>query len=163
MAAVVDTAGRILGTEGFPATPEGYAQLLRWMHRHGRLVKVGVEGTGSYGAGLARHLAGEGVAVVEVNRPNRQTRRRGKSDPTDAEAAARAVLNGEAEVAGPPLVHPPPPPAGAPPPSPSRPPFSRGHAPGARRAPSSRSHPSPGQARCRGPRGRPGLSCPRRA
>lgn len=98
VAAVVDTAGRILGTEAFPATPAGYQQLLRWMRRHGRLVRVGVEGTGSYGAGLARCLASEAVAVVEVNRPNRQTRRRrGKSDPTDAEAAARAALNGEAD------------------------------------------------------------------
>jgi transposase len=68
------------------------------MRRHGRLVKVGVDGTGSYGAGLARYLAGEGEAVVEVIRPNRQTRRgRGKSDPTDAEAAGRAALNGEAD------------------------------------------------------------------
>ena len=98
VAAVVDTAGRILGTEAFPAKAAGYGQLLRWMRRHGRLVKVGVEGTGSYGAGLARYLLAEGVTVVEVNRPNRQTRRRrGKSDPTDAEAAARAALNGEAD------------------------------------------------------------------
>lgn len=98
MAGVVDAAGRILGTEAFPATAAGYGQLLGWMRRHGRLVKVGVEGTGSYGAGLARYLAAEGVAVVEVNRPNRQIRRRrGKSDPTDAESAARAALNGEAD------------------------------------------------------------------
>jgi transposase len=80
----------------FQLAADGYSQLLRWMRRHGRLVKVGVEGTGSYGAGLARYLAG--VAVMEVIRPNRQTRRRrGKSDPTDAEAAARAALNGEAD------------------------------------------------------------------
>ena len=60
---------------------------------------VGVEGTGSYGAGLARRLAAGGVTVVEVIRPNRQARRRrGKSDPADAEAAARAVLCGEAAV-----------------------------------------------------------------
>ena len=60
---------------------------------------MGVEGTGAYGAGLARHLAAEGVEVVEVNRPNRQARRhRGKSDTADAEAAARAALNGEATV-----------------------------------------------------------------
>ncbi|MHB1718847.1 MAG: IS110 family transposase, partial [Acidimicrobiales bacterium] len=65
----------------------------------GELAKVGVEGTGAYGAGLARHLATEGVEVVEVNRPNRQARRRrGKSDTVDAEAAARAALNGEATV-----------------------------------------------------------------
>jgi transposase len=62
-------------------------------------VAVGVEGCGSWGAGLARFLAANGVRVVEVNRPNRQNRRlRGKSDPVDAEAAARAVLSGEAKV-----------------------------------------------------------------
>ena len=67
------------------------------MERHGELTSVGVEDTGSYGAGLARHLATRGVEVIEVIRPNRQVRRRrGKSDPTDAEAAARAVLSGGA-------------------------------------------------------------------
>lgn len=95
--AVVDAVGRILGTASFPATTAGYRRLLGWLAGHGRLVRVGIEGTGSYGAGLARFLAGEQVEVVEVNRPNRQTRRlRGKSDTVDAEAAARAALNGEA-------------------------------------------------------------------
>lgn len=97
VAAVVDSSGRILGTEAFPATKAGYGRLLEWMRRYGRLERVGVEGTGTYGAGLARYLGADGVAVVEVNRPNRQTRRqRGKSDTVDAEAAARAVLSGEA-------------------------------------------------------------------
>lgn len=97
VAAVIDTTGRILGTAAFPSTLVGYRGLLRWLRRHGRPVRVGVEGTGSYGAGLARHLSGEGVAVVEVNRPDRQRRRRrGKSDTVDAEAAARAALNGDA-------------------------------------------------------------------
>lgn len=95
--AAVDAVGRILGTSSFPATAVGYRQLLAWLTGHGRLVRIGVEGTGSYGVGLTRFLAGEGVEVVEVNRPNRQTRRRrGKSDTVDAEAAARAALNGEA-------------------------------------------------------------------
>jgi transposase len=98
VAAVVDVAGRILGVETFPADLAGYRRLLTWMRRYGHLERVGVEGTGAYGAGLARHLASEGVEVVEVNRPNRQARRRrGKSDTTDAEAAARAALNGEAD------------------------------------------------------------------
>jgi transposase len=67
------------------------------MRRHGTVVRVGVEGTGSFGAGLARYLAGEGVTVVEVNRPDRQRRRRrGKSDTVDAESAARAALSGDA-------------------------------------------------------------------
>lgn len=98
VAVVLDGIGRVLGTESFPAEQKGYADLLSWMARHGELGKVGVEGTGSYGAGLARYLSANGVEVVEVIRPNRQVRRhRGKSDPTDAEAAARAVLSGEAK------------------------------------------------------------------
>lgn len=97
VAAVVDAVGRILGVAEFPATLAGYRRLLAWMRSFGDLARVGVEGTGSYGAGLARYLATEAVAVVEVDRPTRQTRRRrGKSDTTDAEAAARAALNGEA-------------------------------------------------------------------
>jgi transposase len=97
VAAVVDAAGRILGTRAFPAQAAGYRQLLAWMGSFGQVMRVGVEGTGAYGAGLARYLAGQDVAVVEVNRPDRQARRRrGKSDTTDAEAAARAALNGEA-------------------------------------------------------------------
>lgn len=100
VAAIIDGVGRILGTASFAATAAGYRRLLSWMRSFGRVAQVGVEGTGAYGAGLARHLTGEGVTVVEVNRPNRQTRRRrGKSDTTDAEAAARAALNGEATAA----------------------------------------------------------------
>jgi transposase len=97
MAAVVDQVGRVLGTEAFPATVAGYRAALAWMRSHGELAKAGVEGTGSYGAGLARYLAGQGVEVTEVIRPNRQARRRrGKSDAADAVAAALAALNGEA-------------------------------------------------------------------
>lgn len=99
VAAVIDHIGRILATESFSASPKGYQRLLAWMRSHGELCCVGVEGTGAYGAGLARHLAQNGVEVIEVNRPDRQRRRRrGKSDTTDAEAAARAVLSGEAAV-----------------------------------------------------------------
>jgi transposase len=97
VAAVIDTVGRTLGIESFPSTPSGHRQLLGWLRGHGEVVAVGVEGTGSYGAGVARYLAADGVRVVEVDRPNRRIRRaRGKSDPVDAEAAARAVLAGEA-------------------------------------------------------------------
>jgi transposase len=97
-AAVLDAAtGKLLGDQEFPATRAGYRQLLRWLSRRGVIVKVGVEGTGSYGAGLQRYLHREGVAVIEVVRPNRQARRaRGKSDPLDAINAARAVLSEEA-------------------------------------------------------------------
>jgi transposase len=96
-AAAVDGAGRLLGDAEFAATATGYAALLAWLTAFGRLVRVGVEGTGTYGAGLARHLAGRHVEVVEVDRPDRKIRRRqGKSDPIDAIAAARAVLAGTA-------------------------------------------------------------------
>ena len=92
-AAVVDAAGRLLGHRQFRADPGGYRQLLDWLRGHGPLHNVGVEGTGVYGAGLARHLAAQGVAMVEVDRPDRKARRfAGKSDPIDAEAAARAAL-----------------------------------------------------------------------
>jgi transposase len=95
--AAVDGVGRILGTASFPATAAGYRRLLGWLRSLGRLGGVGVEGTGAYGAGLSRYLAGEGIMVLEVDRPDRRRRRRrGKSDTTDAEAAARAALNGEA-------------------------------------------------------------------
>jgi transposase len=96
-AAAIDGAGRLLGDAEFAATAAGYAALLGWLTGFGRLITVGVEGTGTYGAGLARHLAAQGVVVVEVDRPDRKTRRRqGKSDPIDAIAAARAVLAGTA-------------------------------------------------------------------
>lgn len=92
-AAILDEQGRLLGTAEFPATGAGYRALLAWMRRAGQPVKVGVEGTGSYGAGLTRYLASQAVTVVEVNQVDRRTRRRrGKSDPIDAEAAARAVF-----------------------------------------------------------------------
>jgi transposase len=97
VAAGRDQLGRRLGITMAPATAAGYAQLLAWAQGLGEPVAWGVEGTGSYGAGLARFLAGHGQQVVEVNRPDRQLRRRrGKSDPVDADAAARAVQAGEA-------------------------------------------------------------------
>lgn len=97
VAAALDPVGRVLGTESFPATAAGYRDLLRWLRGFGQLGKVGVEGTGAWGAGLTRHLRDHDVEVVEVTRPNRQHRRRhGKSDPADAVSAARAVLAGDA-------------------------------------------------------------------
>ena len=99
VAAAVDGNGGVLGIEAFPADTAGYWDLLRWLVGFGDVSLVGVEGTGSYGVGLARFLHDEGVAMVEVDRPNRQTRRKvGKSDPTDAVAAARAALSGAAAV-----------------------------------------------------------------
>jgi transposase len=96
-AAAVDQAGRVLGDREFTATAVGYQQLLAWLRAFGRVVKVGVEGTGAYGAGLARHLTASGITVVEIDRPDRKTRRsKGKSDPIDALAAARAALSEQA-------------------------------------------------------------------
>jgi transposase len=96
-AAVLDERGRELADREFAATPSGYAALLSWLRGHGHIHRVGVEGTGTYGAGLQRYLHVNGVVVVEVDRPDRRARRaRGKSDPLDAYAAARAALNGQA-------------------------------------------------------------------
>ena len=99
VAAAVDGNGGLLGVESFPADQAGFENLLAWLVGFGELVQVGVEGTGSWGVGLSRFLTDRDVTVVEVDRPNRQTRRRvGKSDPADAISAARAVLSGSATV-----------------------------------------------------------------
>ena len=96
VAAALDQRGALLGVESFDTTPAGYRQLLAWLRHFGEVELVGVEGTGSYGAGLTRHLHTEAVMVVEVDRPNRQRRRRrGKSDPQDAITAARAAQSGD--------------------------------------------------------------------
>jgi transposase len=96
VAAALDRLGRLLGTAEFPTTPAGYRALLTWLGGFGTVERIGVEGTGAWGAGLARSLRAAGVRVIEVDRPNRQRRRRrGKSDPADAEAAGRAVLAGD--------------------------------------------------------------------
>jgi transposase len=97
VAAALDPLGGVLGVREFPATAAGYAGLLGWLSGFGTVAQAGVEGTGSYGAGLARYLAAAGIRVVEVDRPDRQGRRRaGKSDPLDAVSAARAALSGRA-------------------------------------------------------------------
>jgi transposase len=100
VAVALDHLGRRLGESSVPTTVKGYERLLRWAEGFGPVRCAGVEGTSSYGAGLARHLRARGIEVLEVERPER--RRRGsrcnleKNDPSDAEAAARAVLAGEA-------------------------------------------------------------------
>jgi transposase len=97
VAAALDEIGGLLGAESFAANPAGYEALFTWMSAFGDVTKVGVEGTGSYGAGVARFLARAGVEVVEVDRQNRQARRQsGKSDTLDAVEAARAALSGKA-------------------------------------------------------------------
>lgn len=86
----------LIDTGSFSTIRAGYRALLRWMRTHGDVRRVGIEGTGSYGAGITRHLTEAGVEVVEVNRPDRSDRRlRGKSDTLDAENAARAALAGQ--------------------------------------------------------------------
>jgi transposase len=97
VAAALDPVGGLLGVQEFPATAAGYGRLLGWLGGFGTVALVGIEGTGSYGAGLARHVTAAGVRVVEVDRSDRQDRRRqGKSDPLDAVSAARAAQSGRA-------------------------------------------------------------------
>ena len=97
VAVLLDRVGRKLATAYFDTTDAANAALLAWTRRHGQVTIAGVEGTGSYGYRLAQQLIAHGIQVVEVNRPDRTRRRRkGKSDPIDAEAAARAVLAGDA-------------------------------------------------------------------
>ena len=92
VAVAKDSFGRRLDATSVPTTAAGYAELLGWAQRLGPINAWGIEGTGSFGAGLTRFLHRHGQVVVEVNRPGRAARRRrGKSDPLDAEAAARAV------------------------------------------------------------------------
>ena len=97
VAAALDSIGGLLGVQEFPVTSAGYARLLGWLGGFGTVALVGIEGTGSYGAGLARHITAAGIRVVEVDRSDRQDRRRqGKSDPLDAVSAARAAQSGRA-------------------------------------------------------------------
>ena len=97
VAVALDGLGRRLGALSVPTTPTGYKELVDWAKGFGPLGRAGVEGTGSFGAGLTRFLRAEGIEVFEVIRPRRRDQyRSGKSDPIDAEAAARAVLAGTA-------------------------------------------------------------------
>ncbi len=99
VAAVVDDQDRVLGTRSFPTTRQGYRQMLAWMRDFGPVLRIGVESTGSYGAGLLRSLPRAGVEVLEVIAPDRQDRRRrGKNDDLDAENAAHAAFAGQRTV-----------------------------------------------------------------
>jgi len=96
VAAIVDTLGSTIATRAFAATGQGYCELLVWMLDHGQITAIGIEGTGSYGAGLASYLASCNIVIREIDRPDRKGRRgRGKSDALDAVAAAGATLRGE--------------------------------------------------------------------
>ena len=94
----IDGRGVRLGERHVPTTMCGYEELERWSRGLGEIRAFGIEGTGSYGAGITRFMTGRGYTVIEVNRPDRSVRyRKGKSDPTDAEIAARSVLSGVAD------------------------------------------------------------------
>jgi transposase len=91
---VIDGGETVLVTRSFSTTRAGYRALLAWVTAFGELARIGIEGTGSYGAGLTRHLASAGVTILEVDRPDRSDRRRkGKDDDLDAINAARAALH----------------------------------------------------------------------
>jgi transposase len=97
VAVALDHLGRRLGELAFPTTEDGYAGMLRWAERFGELERIGIEGAGCFGSGLARFLRAKDVEVLEVGRPKRRDQlRAGKSDPIDAEIAARSVLAGTA-------------------------------------------------------------------
>ena len=97
-AAALDERGALLGSEGFATTMDGYGELFGWLSSFGKLAVVAVESTGCYAAGLVRYLRSRGVPVLEVNEPHAHARRRlGKSDPIDAELAARVALSGKAD------------------------------------------------------------------
>jgi transposase len=99
-AAALDERGALLSTKSFPTSTPGYRQLLDWLSSYGEIDTVAVESTGSYAAALVRYLRERGITVVEVNQPHAHTRRRvGKSDPIDAEMAARLFQAGKAKAA----------------------------------------------------------------
>lgn len=99
VAAIVDAQDRVLGTESFASTRQGYKRMLAWMRSFGGLVRVGVECTGTYGAGLLRYLQQRGVTVLEVTVPDKSDRRRrGKDDMVDAQNAAHAAFSGKRTV-----------------------------------------------------------------
>jgi transposase len=97
VAVAIDTQGTRLAALSIPTDPKGYFELERWSRSFGEVLAFGIEGTGSYGAGLSRSLLAQGHTVIEVTRPNRQLRyTKGKTDSLDAEGPARSVLSGQA-------------------------------------------------------------------
>ena len=99
VAAVVDAQDRVLGSQCFATTRQGYRRMLIWMRSFGALRRIGIESTGTYGAGLLRHLQGAGVEVLEVTTPDKHDRRRrGKDDDLDAQNAAHAAFAGKRTV-----------------------------------------------------------------
>ena len=99
VAAVVDEQDRVLGTRCFATTRQGYRQMLAWMRSFGNVKRIGIESTGSYGAGLLRFMQDAGIEVLEVTTPDKHDRRRrGKNDDLDAQNAAHAAFAGKRTV-----------------------------------------------------------------
>ena len=99
VAAVVDERDRVLATASFATTRQGYGQMLAWMRSFGAVQRIGIESTGSYGAGLLRFMQQAGIEVLEVTMPDaRDRRRRGKNDDLDAQNAAHAAFAGQRTV-----------------------------------------------------------------
>jgi transposase len=99
VAAVVDEQDHVLGTRCFATTRQGYRQMLAWMRSFGEVQRIGIESTGSYGAGLLRFMQQAGVEVLEVTTPDKHDRRRrGKNDDIDAQNAAHAAFVGKRTV-----------------------------------------------------------------
>ncbi len=99
VAAVVDEQDRVLGTRCFATTRQGYRQMLAWMRSFGEVQRIGIESTGSYGAGLLRFMQQAGIEVLEVTTPDKHDRRRrGKNDDLDAQNAAHAAFAGRRTV-----------------------------------------------------------------
>ena len=99
VAAIVDERDRVLGTGCFATTRQGYRQMLTWMQSFGAVRCIGIESTGSYGAGLLRFMQKAGIEVLEVTAPDKlDRRRRGKNDDLDAQNAAHAAFAGKRTV-----------------------------------------------------------------
>jgi transposase len=94
-AVALDRLGQLLAEIVITTDLAGYTQFASWISDFGGQVLVGIEGAGSYGAGLCEYLQGEGIEVFEVERPRRRERRTGKSDRLDALLAAKKVLAGD--------------------------------------------------------------------
>ena len=99
VASVVNEQDQVLGTQCFATTRQGYRQMLAWMRSFGQVQRIGIESTGTYGAGLLRFMQKAGIEILEVTAPDKQDRRkRGKSDDLDAQNAAHAAFAGKRTV-----------------------------------------------------------------
>lgn len=94
VAAIVNDSNQVLSSEYFPTTRHGYKEMLKWMSSFGKISRVGIECSGTYGLGLLRYMQSSGIEVLEVTAPDKVDRRkRGKDDTIDAENAAHAAYS----------------------------------------------------------------------